>query len=68
VRHSLRAEAVLVLVLYRVYEAARGLVVGDTARVVENAVPYLFDEHALAQASDRLELVSRPGTPIRGTA
>ena len=37
VRHSLRAEAVLVLVLYGVYEAARGLVAGDTSEGVRHA-------------------------------
>jgi hypothetical protein len=37
VRHSLRAEAVLVLVLYGAYEAARGLVVGDTREGVRHA-------------------------------
>src|SRR5207244_5050117 len=31
VRHSLRSEAAAVLVLYGLYELARGLVVGDTA-------------------------------------
>jgi hypothetical protein len=37
VRHSLRAEAVLVLVLYGGYEAARGLVVGDTREGLRHA-------------------------------
>jgi hypothetical protein len=37
VRHSLRAEAVLGLVLYLVYEAARGLVDGDTREGVRHA-------------------------------
>jgi len=37
VRHSLRAEAVLVLVLYGGYEAARGLVVGDAREGVRHA-------------------------------
>ena len=37
VRHSLRAEAALVLVVYGVYEAARGLVAGDTREGVRHA-------------------------------
>ena len=37
VRHSLRAEAAVVLVLYGVYELARGLVVGDAAEAVRHA-------------------------------
>src|SRR5215211_7552908 len=37
VRHSLRAEAVLVLVLDGLYEAARGLVVGDAREGVRHA-------------------------------
>jgi hypothetical protein len=36
-RHSLRAEAALVLVLYGVYELARGLVVGDASEAVRHA-------------------------------
>ena len=37
VRHSLRVEAILVLALYAVYEATRGLVVGDGDAAVEHA-------------------------------
>jgi hypothetical protein len=37
VRHTLRAEAVVVLALYVVYEAARGLVVGDPREAVRHA-------------------------------
>ena len=37
VRHSLRAEAAVVLVLYGLYELARGMVVGDTAEAVRHA-------------------------------
>jgi len=36
VRHSLRVEAILVLALYAVYEATRGLVVGDGDAAVEH--------------------------------
>jgi hypothetical protein len=37
VRHSLRAEAALVLVLYGLYELARGMVVGNAAEAVRHA-------------------------------
>ena len=37
VRHSLRAEAIAVLVLYGLYELARGLVVGDPAEAERHA-------------------------------
>ena len=37
VRHSLRAEAAVVLVLYGLYELARGMVVGDAAVAVRHA-------------------------------
>jgi hypothetical protein len=37
VRHSLRAEVLVVFVLYGVYEAARGLVVGGGTQAVRNA-------------------------------
>ena len=37
VRHSLRAEAAVVLVLYGLYELARGMVVGDAAEAVRHA-------------------------------
>jgi broad specificity phosphatase PhoE len=36
----------------------------DSARVVENAVPYLLDEFGLARACDRLDRVSRSATPF----
>ena len=36
-RHSLRVEAIVVLALYAVYEATRGLVVGDGDAAVEHA-------------------------------
>ncbi len=37
VRHSLRAEAAVVLVLYSLYELARGMVVGNAAEAVRHA-------------------------------
>jgi hypothetical protein len=37
VRHSLRAEAAVVLALYGLYELARGLVVGDTRDALRHA-------------------------------
>jgi hypothetical protein len=37
VRHSLRAEAAVVLVLYGLYELARGMVVGNAAEAVRHA-------------------------------
>ena len=36
VRHSVRAESVLVFVLYGMYELARGLVVGDARDAVQH--------------------------------
>jgi hypothetical protein len=36
-RHSLRAEAAVVLILYGVYEVTRGLVVGDPGQAVRHA-------------------------------
>jgi hypothetical protein len=37
VRHSLHAEAAVVLALYGLYELARGMVVGDAAEAVRHA-------------------------------
>jgi hypothetical protein len=47
IRNSLRAEAVLVLVLYGAYELARGLVVGDPADAVRHARDLVTVERSL---------------------
>jgi len=52
VRHSLRAEAVLILVLYGVYEAARGLVDGDTREGVRHARDILARERSTGMLVD----------------
>jgi broad specificity phosphatase PhoE len=51
-------------------DAAEGFPpLAESPRVVENAVPYLFDEESLATAADRLEeLVSRPRALSEGAA
>ena len=46
-RHSLRAEAVLVLGLYGLYELARGLVVGDTTEANRHALRLVALERSL---------------------
>jgi hypothetical protein len=47
VRHSLRAEAVVVLALYGLYEVARGLAVGDSDDAVRNARALVALERSL---------------------
>jgi hypothetical protein len=47
VRHSLRAEAVVVLALYGVYEVTRGLVVGDAGAAVRHARELVALERSL---------------------
>jgi hypothetical protein len=47
VRHSLRAEALVVLALYGLYELARGLVVGDPGEAVRHARELVALERSL---------------------
>jgi PAP2 superfamily len=75
VRHSLRSEVVVVLVLYGIYELGRGLVVGDAAEAHRHARqvvalerwPHLFVEadvqraaHAVPGAIDLLSVAYVP--------
>jgi type IV secretory pathway VirB3-like protein len=52
-RHSLRAEALMVLAFYAAYEATRGFVVGDRRVAVDHA-------HAIASLEQRLHVFIEP--------
>jgi PAP2 superfamily protein len=52
-RHSLRVEAATVLILYALYEAARGLVAGNRQLAVDHA-------HAVTSLEQRLRVFMEP--------
>jgi len=66
VRHALRAEAALVLVLYGLYELARGMVVGNAAEAVRHARQLVALERSTGRRRSTLSSQApndRPVTP-----
>jgi hypothetical protein len=72
VRHSLRSEAAAVLVMYGLYELARGLVVGDTAEAHRHGLQLVALErslHLFLEANVQHAAHALPGlTSLLGTA
>ena len=72
VRHSLRSEAAAVLVMYGLYELARGLVVGDTSEANRHALQLVGLErslHLFLEANVQHAAHALPGlTSLLGTA
>jgi hypothetical protein len=65
VRHSLRAEAVVVLALYGLYELARGLVVCDPGEAVRHARLVVALERSLhVFVEERVQDAARPTTEL----
>jgi hypothetical protein len=71
VRHSLRAEAIAVLVLYGLYELARGLVVGDPAEAERHAHRLVALErslHLFVEANLQRAPTPSPASPACSTS